>query len=170
MHNWPIKLKCLIITLMTVSVFTGCTPARKPEPPQPAPSPKGPPAYTLPGTPNGRLAPLPEDSDRLNMMLIRRVNSLPGVKSSSVAVLGATAYVGVEKVANLSNTLVRDLKHDVPLVVKTFEPRISTVMLTFRGDIKKRISKLTDDLAQGRPASVYASDLRIIIAGSEPVR
>jgi len=171
MHNLPKKLKCLVIALLSAGFFAGCTPpARKPEPLPPNPPPDRPPTYALPGTPARRPAPAPEDSDRLNMALIRRVNSLPGVKSSSVAVVGTTAYVGVEKTANLSNTLVRDLTQDIPLVVKTYEPRIVTVMLSYRPDIKQRISKVSDDIARGRPASVYASDLREIIAQSEPVR
>lgn len=170
MQTLPKQFKLLLTALLSAGLLAGCTPARKPEPLPPNPPPKRRSAYTPPATPVKRPAPFPEDVRRLNMMLIRRVNSVPEVKSSSVAVVSTTAYVGVEKTANLSATLVRGLKRDIPLVVKTFEPRITTVMLTFRPDIKKRISKVSNDMGQGRPASMYASDLRVIIANSEPVR
>lgn len=162
----PIRL--LLIALLTGSLLTGCMPARKPLPPGPQSQPRA--AYPLPAKPAKRPIPTPEDIRRLDMMLIRRVNSVPGVKSSSVAVVNTTAYVGVEKPANLSSRLTRDLKHDIPQVVKTFEPRITTVMLSFKPEIKKRISKVADDTGQGRPAAKYASDLRVIIDNSEPVR
>lgn len=159
MSNLSRQIKFLLITLLTGGLLAGCTPpARKPLPPG------------LPGKPAKRPAPTPEDIRRLDMMLIRRVNSLPGVKSSSVAVVNTTAYVGVEKTANLSDRLARDLKGDIPLVVKTFEPRIVTVMLSFKPEIKRRISKVANDTGQGRPASLYASDIRVIIDNSEPVR
>lgn len=156
-----------LVGLFSVSLFAGCAPARKP---LPNPPPQGKSAYPLPGTPAKRPAPSPEDIRRLDMMLIRRVNSLSGVKNSSVAVLGSTAYVGVEKKANLSDTLTRDLKRDIPLAVKNFEPRITTVMLSFRADTKKLIAKVANDIGQGRPASVYSGDLKQIIYSSEPVR
>jgi len=166
----PKIYKLIVVTSLSLNILAGCTPARKPEPLPPNPPPKRPPAYTPPATPYMRPTPTPEDSDRLNMMLIRRVSSLPGVKSSSVVVVGNTAYVGVEKTANIGTAQVRDLKEDIPRAVKSFEPRVNTVMLTFRPDTKRLISKVSDDVAQGRPANIYASDLREIIEHSEPLR
>lgn len=170
MQTLPKKFKLLLTTLLAAGLLSGCTPSRKPEPLPPSPPAKRGPVYTPPGTPTKRLAPFPEDVRRLNMMLIRKVNGLPGVKNSSIAVVNTTAYAGVEKDASLSSAQVQVLKRDLPKTIKTFEPRITTVMLTFRPEIKKRISKVANDMGQGRPASIYASDLREIINNCEPVR
>lgn len=162
--------RILISATVFLTMVAGCTPARKPEPLPPNPPPDRPPVYTPPATPYMRPTPTPEDSDRLNMMLIRRVSSLPGVRNSSVVVVGNTAYVGVETTADTGAAQIRDLKKALPGAVKSFEPRVHAVMLTFRPDTKRLISKVSDDVAQGRPANVYASDLREIIGHSEPLR
>lgn len=155
-------LRILLLAAFLV-VTAGCTPAKKITP-SPDPDTRFQP-YSVknPGTTT-------EDKYTISNNLSETVSAVKNVKRASVAILGTTAYIGLELKSGLSKSQIGTVKTQSAAEVRATEPRIRSIWVTTNTNAIRKIDKVRADFGKNRPSSEYSRELREVLDQSELVR
>lgn len=159
-------LTITVIMLPTLMLsMTGCQPAKKPLPPNPAPRIVAEKPY-----PTRNPAITAEENNGLNNRLSNTAKNIRDVKKASVLVIGTSAYVGFEVNNRVDKARLEAIRPEMAAAIKRTEPRITTVFTGTNPKTVARIDKVRADIRAKKPASAYASNVRSILNESDLVR
>jgi len=147
------KLTILLLALFITSliVMSGCSEARKPGPTQPVPNQNQ--------TADKDTAELNRNAKEKARNIAQKADQVDGVKSSTVVVAGNTAYIGLDIKANLEKGQTKAVDEGVIKHIKGTVPGIKTVFVSSDADTVTRLKNIDKGIAEGAPASSFASEL-----------
>lgn len=194
MKNKNILLTVCIMLLVSLAAI-GCTPARRPVP---APTPRTAPVPRTTTPVPRTTAPVPNqqtiDRNRTtteNVMprdnrmttetrtttgnlstradkIVKEVDKIKDVKSSTVVITDRTALVGVNLTSGTKGPLNATIKKEVENAVKKADKDITKVSVTADPDIFRRIENIARDIGKGRPLSGFGKEVEEIIRRITP--
>lgn len=144
-------------------VTAGCTPAKKISP-SPYPDARfNPYSVKNPGL-------TINDKYTVSKRLTDTVSDIKNVRRASVAVLGSSAYVGLELESGLTKNEIRTAKTKSAAEVRATEPRIRSVWITTDTSTVRKLDRIRTDFRKNRASSEYSRELREVLDRSELVR
>lgn len=150
-------LVVLMLGLLVLVTSVGCSAQRKPDM-----NPQGqgiPPAPTAPA-PAEPLPTIPTESTRLAKQVADEAVKVNGVNSVTVVLTGSTAMAGVDLKPGVDPNVVKD---EVASVIKKSEKRIKNVLVSTDPELNQRIASISKGIAEGRPISSFAVEVREIM-------
>ena len=144
-----------VIVLVSALSVVACSPARRPEPVQPAPNVPTP-SPTAP-TPNA-----PVKDDAMAEKTARKISNMEGINSATVVFSGNKAWVGVDMAANVEDKLTDKTKNEITKLVKMEDAKVDTVYVTADADIFSRLKNIANDIANGKPITGFVNELNEI--------
>jgi len=152
----------LVIAVLLLTLFVGCSPARKPANDMTNRSRN----QTTEQNKNNRNNSMTTDdemdareSSRIADQLADEATKVKGVKSASVVFTNKTAIVGLNLEANIEGDQTEDIKQEVTNRLKRANKKVETVSISTDADTVTRIRKIAKGIAEGRPVSEFAKEL-----------
>lgn len=159
------KLAALLLAafLMTISpaLFSGCTPAKKIQPPK-RQNDIRPYSPDNPGATAG-------DRNMINNKLSAAVSDIANVNRATVVILGSSAYAGLELKSNLTGNQVQTAREKTASVIKLTEPRMRSIWVTTDKTAVKRLDRIRSEMKANKPSSEYSRELRFVLDKSKLV-
>lgn len=94
--------------------------------------------------------------------IVNSILTVPGIKRVIVVVNGKTALIGLDVDNNQSGN-INYLKNAAVQKTRSVEPNITNVEVTADKDMYARISKLNEDIINGKPLTGVAEDFISVI-------
>jgi YhcN/YlaJ family sporulation lipoprotein len=94
--------------------------------------------------------------------IAKAVQTVPGVKGASVVVSGNSAYVGIniDIKGNMDNTSkIQNLKKQTADMVRKTDSNIKTVYVSADADFIQRVSRIANDIRNGKPVEGFRDEL-----------
>lgn len=101
----------------------------------------------------------------------KAVQGVPGIKSATAVISGDAAYVGIniDVNSNLDNTSkIQNIKKQAADTVRNTDSNIKTVYISADADFLQRISKISNDVRNGKPIEGFNDELSEIVKRITP--
>ena len=157
-----LKAKFLLILLVfgITAAFSGCAIRRIPNP-----------------APGNDMAPNRSYSPELGTAateadnIAKAVQGIPGIKSATAVISGDAAYVGIniDIKSNVDNTSkIQNIKKQAADMVRNTDSNIKTVYISADADFLQRITKISNDVRNGKSIEGFKDELREIVKRITP--
>lgn len=100
--------------------------------------------------------------------IAKDINSIEGVKKSTVIITGQTALIGLDLTNNLNDEQIANVKKLAEAKAKNSNNGIKNAAITASPEIVQRITNLATDIKDGKPISSLADELKTLIRRVTP--
>lgn len=146
-------LKRLFSLVIAVAMFStlavGCQPAKKPD-------------RTPDRKPNAVEPRANTKADKRAEQLAKEATKVKGVRKAVIVISENMAYVGIDLKPNIDGKETEAVKEAVADRVENADKRITRTYVTSDVGLVTRIRRIADDIAEGKPVSGFANELREI--------
>lgn len=145
------RLLTIFLAIVLASTLTvGCQPAKKPDRARERPTPNA-------------VEPKPDTkADKRAEKLASEATKVKGVRKAAIVISENMAYVGIDLKPNIENKATEAVKEAVADRVENADKQITRVYVTSDVGLVTRIRRMADDIAEGKPVSGFANELREI--------
>lgn len=157
------KAKVMLVFMMlciAAAFFSGCATRRVPNP---APGTKSTPSKSY----SPELGTPATDADNL----AKAVQKIPGIRSATAVISGDAAYIGINIDINSSidnTSKIQSIKKQAADTVRNTDKNIKTVYVSADADFIQRITKISDDVRNGKPVEGFRDELNEIVKRITP--
>ncbi|HWI55321.1 MAG TPA: YhcN/YlaJ family sporulation lipoprotein [Desulfobacteria bacterium] len=152
------KISAVILTVMFFSTLAlGCQAAKKPDNPN-----------RVPPRNERNVGDADDKLDRRAENLAKEANKVKGVRKAAVVISGSMAYVGIDLQPNFKGKTTESVKEAVADRVENADKKITRAYVTSDVGLVTRIRRVADGIANGRPISSFADEIREIGARIVP--
>lgn len=146
------KIFAVILSLVMFSTLTiGCQPAKKPDRPD-----------RIPPRNDRNVGDIDNKQDRRAENLAKEATKVKGVKKAAIVISGNIAYVGIDLQPNIKRQDTEAAKEAVADRVENTDKRITRAYVTSDVGLVTRIRRVADGIADGKPISSFADEIREI--------
>lgn len=135
----------MLMLMFSVFMVSACSPAQRPGPAKPAPTPSTPLA--------------PQDTEKAQD-IAEKISKMKDVNAATVVISENQAWVGVDLAAGLENKMTDEMKKKITTLVKKEDDSIDTVYVTADADTVQRLRNIAKDVAGGKPISGFVNELK----------
>jgi len=103
--------------------------------------------------------------------IVQAVQKIPGIKTVSAVTNGDTAYIGVNLDTNsgIDNTSeIQLIKQQIADTARSVDSDIETVYVSADADFMEKITKISNDIRNGRPIESFKDELDNIVKRVTP--
>lgn len=158
------KFTIFLTAFMVLALLAGCTPQKKPLPPNPGTVPPD-------NVPRTEVKPTPRRTPAENRDIAADIADqaadVQGVKSAYTVVVGNAVLIGLNLDANLQEKGISQVKNQVADKAEA-DPRIVRAYVSTDPDTTARIREMSDNVRKGRPITDYLDEIGEIIQRLTP--
>lgn len=148
------RISAVILTAVFLSTLAlGCQPAKKPDAENPN--------RVLPRN-ERNIGDVDNNLDRRAEKLAKEATKVKGVRKAAIVISGSMAYVGIDLQPNLKGQSTEAVKEAVADRVENADKKITRAYVTSDVGLVTRIRRVADGIADGRPISSFADEIREI--------